>query len=549
MTSPTVRAGDDLPLTVGALLRERVAERGDAPLLVCDDDVLTYRDADARSAALARALLAQGAGSGTHVGLLLPNGVDFVVSWLAAARIGAVTLPFSTFSTPTELAGLLAGADVELLLCATAYRSHRYPDTLTAAIAELDLSAPPPLLAPSVPTLRSIWFDAPDPTIGTAIDPGWTLGSLLEGASTVGEDVLAAAGAEVTPADRMVIVHTSGSTSAPKGVIHAHGPLIRHLDNLNQLRDYTPDEVLFANSPFFWIGGFAYALLGTLVAGARLVCSNAPTAAGVLDVLERERPTMVNGFAASVAHLPADPTFAARDLSSIRRGNLWPILPADVAPADPELRHGMLGMTEAGSVCLLGDGEIDLPEHQRGSFGRPAPGFEAQVRDPDTGAACAVDEVGELWFRGPFLMEGYDGRTRAETFDADGWYNTGDLVRVDGDGLFYFKGRRGDMIKTRGANVSPREVEAAIAALCGLRSHVTGVDDDAAGQLVAAAVVVPEGGVVDAAAIDELRAGLARTLSVYKVPKILRAVPEADVPMMSSGKLDARALKALLREP
>jgi acyl-CoA synthetase (AMP-forming)/AMP-acid ligase II len=122
MTSPIVDAGDDLPLTVGALLRARAAERGDAVLLVCDDDSLSYAEAEARSAELARALLAHGAGNGTHVGLLLPNGVDFVVSWLAAARIGAVTLPFSTFSTPAELAGLLSGADVDLLLSAETYR-------------------------------------------------------------------------------------------------------------------------------------------------------------------------------------------------------------------------------------------------------------------------------------------------------------------------------------------------------------------------------------------------------------------------------------------
>lgn len=543
MTSPTVHADDDLPLTIGALLHARVAERADAVLLTCDDEHLTYRDAAERSARLARGLLAAGAGAGTHVGLLLPNGADFVVAWLAAARIGAVTIPFSTFSTAAELAGLLAGADVEVLLSASRYRSHRYDETLRGAIGELDLEQPPPLLAPSVPTLRSIWFDDAVPL---AIDHGWTRAALLDGGARIDPDVLAAAERDVSPADRMVIVHTSGSTSSPKGVIHPHGSLIRHLDNLNELRAYAPDDVLFANSPFFWIGGFAYALLGTLVAGARLVCSNAPDASGVLDVLERERPTMVNGFAQAVAHLPSDPSFGERDLSSIRRGNLWPILPPDVAPADPALRHSMLGMTEAGSVCLLGDGEVDLPEHQRGSFGRPAPGFEARVLDPDTGEACGTGVVGELWLRGPFLMEGYLGRTRAETFDADGWFRTGDLVAVDADGLCYFRGRHGDMIKTRGANVSPREVEAAIAALTGLRAHVTGLDDDAAGQLVAAAIVAPEGSAAEAIDLDALRRDLAGVLSTYKVPAVLVAMTEDQVPMMSSGKLDARALKAVL---
>jgi acyl-CoA synthetase (AMP-forming)/AMP-acid ligase II len=536
-----IDAGDDLPLTVPALLRARAAERPDGVLVVCDDERLTYADADRRSGDLARALLAAEAGAGTRVALLHPNGPDFVVAWLAAARIGAVSVPLSTFSTSAELVGLLRGADVTVLLAAAGYRSHDYPASLQAGIAELDLGAPPPLLSPTAPSLRRLAFalDRPDP----AVHPGWTMDGLLAGAATVGEEVLAAAEAAVTPADRMVIVHTSGSTSEPKGVIHTHGAVIRHLDNLNQMRRYGPGEVLFSNSPFFWIGGFAYALLGTLVAGATLVCSNSPTAAGVLDVLERERPTMVNGFAASVAHLPDDPTFPDRDLSSIRRGNLWPIMPADVRPADPELRHAMLGMTEAGSVCLASEDESAQPESRRGSFGRPVPGFEAEVRRAADGAVCEPGEVGELWFRGPFLMEGYDGRERHETFDTEGWYGTGDLVTVDGDGFVYFRGRASDMIKTAGANVSPREVEAAILEVSGLVAHVVGVDDAARGQVVAALVRAPAGNTVD---VDDLRTRLKGRLSAYKVPRRIVVAPDDAVPMMSSGKLDVRALGDML---
>jgi acyl-coenzyme A synthetase/AMP-(fatty) acid ligase len=377
------------------------------------------------------------------------------------------------------------------------------------------------------------------------VDPGWTTGALVEQGSTVDDAVLRAAEDTVTSADRMVIVHTSGSTSEPKGVIHTHGALIRHLDNLNQIRRYTPDEVLFSNSPFFWIGGFAYALLGTLLAGARLVCSNAAGPAAVLDTIERERPTMVNGFAQSVAHLPDDPSFAGRDLSSIRRGNLYPIMPPDVRPADPGLRHQMLGMTEAGSVCLVSEDESEQPECRRGSFGRPAPGFEARVVDPDTGVPCGPGELGELHFRGPFLMEGYYGRSRHETFDADGWYATGDLVVVDDDGFVAFKGRQSEMIKTAGANVSPREVEAAILDVAGLAAHVVGLDDADRGQIVAAAVRVPDGRTLD---VDALRAGLRERLSSYKVPRRIVALADAEVPLMSSGKLDLPALKALLHD-
>ena len=129
MVATTVDTGDDLPLTVPALLRER-ASRGDHPLLICDDATLTYAEAEARSAVLARGLLWAGAGKGTHVGLLLPNGPEFVIGWLAAARIGAVTVPISTFSTPAEIAGLLG-----LSLPAVKSRLHRARQKLRDALA------------------------------------------------------------------------------------------------------------------------------------------------------------------------------------------------------------------------------------------------------------------------------------------------------------------------------------------------------------------------------------------------------------------------------
>jgi acyl-CoA synthetase (AMP-forming)/AMP-acid ligase II len=417
-----------------------------------------------------------------------------------------------------------------VLFATDSFRGRDFVGALREAVPGLDPAETPPHYVQSAPALRRVVFDAAAP---------------VQAGAPVPDAVLDAAGAAVRPSDRMVIVHTSGSTSEPKGVIHQHGPLIRHVDNLNELRRYGADEVLFSNSPFFWIGGFAYSLLGTLLAGATLVCSNATDAAATLDLLERVRPTMVNGFAAAVAQLAKDPSFPQRDLRSIRRGNLWPIMPPGVRAADPELRHNMLGMTEAGSVCLASDDEGDQPEHRRGSFGKPVPGFEARVVDPDSERDCAPGETGELWFRGPFLMEGYYGRERHETFTPDGWYRTGDLFHVDAEGFFYFHGRRGDMIKTAGANVSPREVEAAIAELTGLVAHVVGIDDAERGQLVAAAIRAPRGQAAPDPAL--LRAALRDRLSAYKVPKRFLVLADDEVPMLSSGKLDARALKDLFR--
>jgi acyl-CoA synthetase (AMP-forming)/AMP-acid ligase II len=484
--------------TVPAVLHHQSRHRGDHPLLVCDDERLSYAQAEQRSTKLARGLIALGAGKGTHIGLLYPNGAAFVVGMLAAARIGAVVVPFSTFATAPELAAQLAHSDVSILLATSYYRSHDY----RRRVADIDDTA--------IPLLRHVLIDS-------------------EPAPTVDEALLEAMEDDVDGSDSLAIIYTSGSTSAPKGVVHTHAALLEHQKNLNKIRGLTAQDKLFCNSPFFWIGGFAFGLLATLVAGSTLVCSNAEDAGDTLDLLEVEKPTMTNGFVAGIAHLARHPSLPQRDLSSMRRGNLYAIMAPDVRPADPELRHTMLGMTEAGSVITISADESDQPEHRRGSFGEPAPGFETKVVD------------GELCIRGPFVMQRYYKRSREECFDADRWFHTGDLVRTDADGFVYFIGRRGAMIKTAGANVAPAEVEKAIAKVTGgTVAHVIGLPDPERGQLVAAVI-----GLEDGAEFDEtiVRERLKAELSAYSIPKRFAAVPRSEIPLLSSGKVDLVALQ------
>lgn len=494
--------------TVGAVLRAQSHSRGAHPLLVCDTDRLTYAEADRRSARLARGLIALGAGKGTHVGLLHPNGSAFIVAMLAVARIGATVIPVSTFATAPEMRDQLAHADVQILLAAGAFRSHDYRRRLA------DVTG--------VPLLRHVLVDT-EPT------------------DRVDQALLGALEDDVEPSDVLAIIYTSGSTSAPKGVVHTHSSLLDHQAVLNDIRGLGAQDKLFCNSPFFWVGGFAFSILATLLAGATLVCSNATDAGETLDLIEAEKPTMTNGFVAGIAHLANHPSLPRRDLSSLRRGNLYPIMAPEVRPADPELRHTMLGMTESGSVITISEDESDQPEHRRGSFGRPAPGFDTKVVDPDTGRTVAVGEVGELCVRGPYMMQRYYKRSREECFDADGWFHTGDLVRTDGDGFVYFIGRRGAMIKTAGANVAPAEVERAIAKVTGgAVAYVVGLPDPHRGQLVAAVVVLQDGAAFDETAVrDKLR----EELSSFKIPRRFAVVPQ--VPVMSSGKVDMARLMAV----
>lgn len=510
--------------TVGAVLTAQARARASHPLLICDADRISYAEAERRSAVLARGLIALGAGKGTHVGLLFPNGISFVTAVLAAARIGAVVVPFTTFATAPELRRQLADGDVQILLAARSYRSHRYDERLGDLCPTSGAQRIFSCTNPAVPQLRQIVFE---------------LDALAELAAGVDESLLDALQADVDPCDPLAIIYTSGSTALPKGVIHTHGSLIDHQRNLNEIRALSGQDILFCNSPFFWVGGFAFGLLATLVAGATLLCSNATDAGPVLDLLEAEKPTLTNGFAATVARLADHPSFATRDLSSLRRGNLYPIMAPEVRPHDPELRHNMLGLTETGGTVLLSADESDQPEAHRGSYGRPAPGFEVKVIRAD-GEPVITGDPGELCFRGPYLMQRYHRRSREQSFDADGWLHTGDTVCIDIDGFVYFLGRRTAMIKTAGANVSPVEVENAIGRVTGLTAYVLGLPDPDRGQAVGAVLALREGQPFDEAA---LREGLAKELSSYKIPRRIAAVPDTAIALLSSGKVDRQRLR------
>lgn len=505
--------------TLPTVLRDQARWRGSHPLLVCDAERISYAEADQHSADLARRLVALGAGKGSHIGLLYPNGVAFVVAALAAARIGAVVIPIPTFATAPELRGQLTHGDVQILLAARSYRSHDYRLRLAEALDDNGLDCGETLFSVHAPQLRHVVFDTPAPQ-----------GDLRDAATPAALEALEA---DVDGGDTLAIIYTSGSTGAAKGVLHTHAGLLGHQRNLNEIRRLTATDVLFCNSPFFWIGGFAFALLATVLAGSTLVCSNATDPGATLDLLEAEKPTVTNGFASGVAALARHPSFGQRDLSSLRRGNLYPIMAADARPDDIGLRHNMLGLTETGSVLLISADDTDQPEHRRGSFGKPAPGFECRI------------EAGELLVRGRHLMQRYYKRSREECFDVDGWFHTGDLVRTDADGFYHYLGRCDAVIKTAGANVSPAEVESAIVKVTGCDAvHVVGIPDPERGQIVAA-VIVPGDIPIDD---DSLRQRLKEELSAYKIPRRFITVAADDLPLLAGGKVDPRALAEMVTQ-
>src|SRR5262245_44669057 len=533
----------DFTPTSSELLRRVAAEHGSRELIVTEARQLTYQQAESESAELARALLASGVGKGTRVGILFPNGPEWVTAFFAVTRIGALAVPISTFYQARELGYVLRHADVQLLLCCDRMLKNDFLPRLERAAPGLAECKGEPLHVRELPHLRAVrvWGRA---TCDWALDGPRSFAAAREAAPAIDASFLAEIEASVAPADPAVLIYTSGSTADPKGAVHTHGTLVRHACNLVQYNDWVAGDRIYASMPFFWVGGLVVSLLACMYRRATLLCEEGFDRDRTLAFLSRERATVIGAWPAVIQALAQHPRLREYDFSCVRGGTLYEVMPPEKRPADIELRTNSLGMTETCGPHTWGDMTVDLPESLRGTFGSAVPGVEHKVVNPETGETLGPGEYGEICVRGYSRCQGLYKREREETFDADGYYHTGDGGWFDAEGHLFFKGRIGDMIKTAGTNVAPREVEIALEALPEVKlAAVVGVPDPVRGQLVVAAVVAEPGCQVDP---DALRARLREELSSYKVPRHLFVLPHDEVPLTDSGKVHKKKLLDLL---
>ncbi len=526
----------DFSPTLPVLIRRLAAEHGDRELIVGDSGRLSYAEAEARSARMARALLAQGVGKATRVGVLFPNGVEWVLAWLAAGRIGAVVVPINTFFKTRELAWALRHADVHTLLTAHRFLGHDYLARIEAAAPELAGQRSGRLRSPALPHLRAVY------SWGGTTPWAQSFEELDDGPDdpAVDDVLLREIESEVTPADALMLLYSSGSTADPKGALHGHGSMLRHSHQLATLRGVRSDDRTWSPMPLFWVGGMVFSLLGSMHAGACLLVEDHFDPAKTLALLERERATAAVGWPHFGKALAEHPDRASRDLSSLRAGNVPNLLPPEVCPPDPLLRPNGLGMTETcGPHTYTGEGQ--LPDSLRGSFGPALDGVEHKVVDPETGERVAPGEFGEICVRGDSLMQGLTKIERADTFDADGFYHTGDGGRFDADGVLFFEGRLGEMIKSGGANVTPSEVEGVLLGFPEVKeAYVVGLPDPERGENVAAALVLEPGASL---APDDARARTKEQLAAYKVPRSVWIGDHDALPFTDTGKIDKRRLR------
>ena len=360
----TTSDGGEASSTFPELLAAMVRERTDHPALILAEETLTYADLDRRSARMAKALLAGGAGKGTRIGLLAPDGALFLTTFYAALRIGALVTPISTLTTPPELAHILRTSDAQLLVGARRFLGNDFAANLEAALPGLGDAGPGTLWLTGAPHLRSIWLDD---TVGHP----WAgpVDELSARASEVDDELLAAVEAEVSPADDAFVVYTSGSTATPKAVVHGQRSLVSKPRALAPIFLMNGDDRTLSLLPAFWLGGIA-AALQVLCTGGTLVYPPTPHTDDVLDMIERHEVTYVVVWH-TLARLRAAAKARGIDVDRIRGMGSRP-RDEHGEPIPPALRANLVGMSESFSAHSGEPTNRRLPE-RIACCGRPSP--------------------------------------------------------------------------------------------------------------------------------------------------------------------------------
>jgi acyl-CoA synthetase (AMP-forming)/AMP-acid ligase II len=501
--------------TIGESISRAARLYGDRDFIVLPERRMTFSEADAASRAVARKMLAEGIGKGTRVGLLYTYGVEWVVAWLAASRIGALVMPFSTIFAPGELRTVLRLGDVSALFLGPTMMGKDMVAFLEDAVPEVRSAGDPALFLEELPYLRSIWLTG-------ETDRPWARRMSLDAEDlpvSVPEALLSCVEAQVVAADLATVVYTSGSSALPKGVVHTHGSIIRTTAPFASMRA-TDNDVVFCAFPFFWIGGFLV-LGGALAAGLTVCCLERFEAGAALDMVEHERCGMVAAWPSLIQSMRTHPSFPGRNLD-----------------------HCAMLVSGPSDIALTNVPVPGIPGHRGmsetvGNWN----GVERRIVDPDTGERLPDGEEGELVIRGFGVAQGYYKMEREEVFDADGWLHTGDRCFIV-DNRPFFVGRFYEMIKTRGANVSPREVELVLESFPDVaHALVFGLPHPEMEEEVVAVIVPAPGSEFDA---DSIRTRARKELSSYKVPTRVEILSEeSDVPWLASGKPDKRSLRSM----
>ncbi|WP_089106212.1 AMP-binding protein [Streptomyces hyaluromycini] len=527
MSSPHPRnSGLRVDLNPAAAVARHARQQADEVVVRYPGGDLTYAELDDRAARLA-SVLAGGGGvvDGTRVAYLGLNSPAFLVTMLAAFRLGAVFVPVNFRLAEPELERVLAGSGAEVIVCE---EGHRLPVEAVRGATEL----------------RRLLLVDDDPEVPAAAGAaGWEPWSPLIAAAPP-----TTALAQKYADDPAILMFTSGTTGTPKGVVLTHGNAWWNSVNVDLRLDTRRGDVTYAAAPLFHIGALNSFALRTLVRGGTVVVRRSFDPQECLDDLVTHRVNSMFGVPQMFAALARVPGFFERDLGELRA---VVVAGAPVPPSLVELYAGRevllqqaWGLTETAPFATHLPAERTLDK--LGSAGIAMPYTEVRVVDAVSNEPVKAGEPGEVVVRGPNVTAGYwnNPQATAAAFDAGGWFHSGDIGYLDEDGCLFIVDRLKDMIISGGENVYPAEVERVLAAMPGVVDvAVVGVADEQWGESVAAVVTVAAGTSIG---LEDVRAYAAGRLARYKLPRRLTLVPA--VPRNASGKLDKAVIRRLATE-
>jgi acyl-CoA synthetase (AMP-forming)/AMP-acid ligase II len=487
--------------TIPALVASAAASYGNAEAVVDGDRRVSFTELLALSKSAAAVCIEHGVEPGDRVGIWAPNSLDWVVAALGALSAGASLVPLNTRYKGEEAAWILDRSRAKLTFVSPPFLGNDYPAMLGDR--------------PNVVVLdESLWKTEPGAEVEQRI-------------------------AAITPDDTGDVIFTSGTTGKPKGVVTTHLQTLRVFDTWAEVVGLREGDRYLIVNPFFHTFGYKAGIIACLERGATIVPLASFDVPAVLDLIERERITVLPGPPTLYQSILDAPGRGDRDISTLR----LIVTGAAVVPVvlierlrdelDVETILTAYGLTEAtGTVSMCRQG--DDAETIATTSGRAIPDTEVAIVDLD-GNQLATGEAGEIVVRGYNVMQGYfeDPDATAQTIDADGWLHTGDIGVMDAQGNVKITDRLKDMYVVGGFNAYPAEIEQILARHPAVaETAVVGIPDERMGEVGCAFVVARPGQALD---VDEVVAWARERMANFKVPRTVHVVDV--LPRNASGKV------------
>jgi HIP---CoA ligase len=518
------------PATIPTLLDWAAETHGDADYLVEGHVRHTFREVRSLARRAAAAFIASGVKQGDRIAIWAPNSTEWVIACLGLHYVGAVLVPVNTRYRGEEAAYVIAKSRAVGLVTTTDFLGTDYVSLLRESRTALPHLAHVIVVSGSTSAGAVSWAD------------------FLERGRRVEDSVVDRRAASVAPDDLCDVMFTSGTTGAPKGVMLDHGQTTQIIAIWNAMLGLSTGDRYLVVNPFFHVFGYKYGWLCSLLGGVTVYPMAVFEPGDLLELVERERITILPGQPTVFRGLMDRPEVSERDLSSLR---LAVIGSTSIPPQIVRDMHDVLGFTYVVSgygltettgevtLCRFGD---DI-ETVATTVGKPIDGVELRVVDASN-AEVVGGQQGEVVVRGFNVMRGYfeDPQGTAAVIDDQGWLHTGDLGWVDGSGSLRLTGRLKDMFIVGGFNVAPPEVEAMLLSHPAVsEAAVVGVPDARLGEVGVAFVVVRDGASVDE---PELISWCRTRIANFKVPR--RVVLCDALPYNAVGKVQKQDLRQRL---